>query len=103
MKNRHVCEVCGVAFSRATTYRRHFNSSHTRRVEFKCIMCNKSFARKDILDKHIKKCSSNFNLDTILETTKNGEEDLMKTLRIKAIEEELRQLVGSLNDNCKCL
>jgi KRAB domain-containing zinc finger protein len=46
--------VCGKAFSKLDSLRRHVNELHKGVRPFACSLCDKSYGRRDYLDRHIK-------------------------------------------------
>eukprot|EP00095_Tigriopus_kingsejongensis_P011906 maker-scaffold111_size354240-snap-gene-2.27 protein:Tk11906 transcript:maker-scaffold111_size354240-snap-gene-2.27-mRNA-1 annotation:"zinc finger protein 729-like isoform x6" len=46
--------VCGKAFSKLDSLRRHVNELHKGVRPFACTMCEKSYGRRDYLDRHMK-------------------------------------------------
>ena len=46
--------VCGKAFSKLDSLRRHVNELHKGVRPFACSMCNKNYGRKDYLERHMK-------------------------------------------------
>jgi uncharacterized Zn-finger protein len=46
--------VCGKAFSKLDSLRRHVNELHKGVRPFACNMCEKSYGRRDYLDRHLK-------------------------------------------------
>ena len=46
--------VCGKAFSKLDSLRRHVNELHKGVRPFACTMCDKNYGRKDYLDRHMK-------------------------------------------------
>ena len=66
--------VCGKAFSKLDSLRRHVNELHKGVRPFACNLCEKSYGRRDYLDRHLKghapdtpkKKSSNLKSDSKL-------------------------------------
>ena len=46
--------VCGKAFSKLDSLRRHVNELHKGCRPFGCNMCDKNYGRRDYLDRHIR-------------------------------------------------
>ena len=46
--------VCGKAFSKLDSLRRHVNELHKGVRPYACNLCDKSYGRRDYLDRHIK-------------------------------------------------
>ena len=46
--------VCGKAFSKLDSLRRHVNELHKGVRPFACNLCEKSYGRRDYLDRHLK-------------------------------------------------
>ena len=50
------CILCNKSFKRKDHLQRHRSSIHHRKTEVACSKCDKKFTRKDNLKKHIKFC-----------------------------------------------
>ena len=46
--------VCGKAFSKLDSLRRHVNELHKGVRPFACTLCDKNYGRRDYLDRHLK-------------------------------------------------
>ena len=54
-----MCEICLKSFTDVKNKRRHTNNVHNKiSRNYECKYCEKSFGRKDNLDKHVKQCHS---------------------------------------------
>lgn len=53
-KKQHLCEICGLIFSRTTNLRRHLETHKERATKISCPKCDATFGRMDNLRSHNK-------------------------------------------------
>lgn len=52
-KKKYVCELCNKEFARKDGLERHIKSVHNK-TKFKCPLCDKVLSRQDLVDRHIR-------------------------------------------------
>jgi uncharacterized Zn-finger protein len=57
--------VCGKAFSKLDSLRRHVNESHKSIRPYACSLCEKSYGRRDYLDRHVRTHNKKKNVHSL--------------------------------------
>ena len=57
--------VCGKAFSKLDSLRRHVNELHKSIRPYACSLCEKSYGRRDYLDRHMRTHNKKKNLNSL--------------------------------------
>ncbi|KAL0780264.1 hypothetical protein CaCOL14_004748 [Colletotrichum acutatum] len=60
----HTCAICGKQYQRSAHLRRH-ESTHVESARYKCLYCEKAFARRDVCRKHTVHCPKKQDQETV--------------------------------------
>jgi hypothetical protein len=68
-KSHRTCEHCGTSYSKKEHYERHVRT-HTREKPFNCMQdeCSSKFSRRDALNRHVRICHPNEDVDASTST-----------------------------------